>query len=188
MHQSSEESSRGEHDGAAGEFDAHAGPDPRDTVRLRGGPEVVPVRVRFCARGGRSRGIRAQGVVEQQFGRRILPDIEVSGIFQRMPPLLREAGFVALRPGTPHRGAFRTIEHPELDGRQVGDAAHLTAQCIYLSDNLTFGNSSDCRVARHGGHFAHVHREQQRARSQPCGGRGGFASGVSAADDDNIVF
>jgi hypothetical protein len=89
---------------------------------------------------------------------------------------------------TPHGGALRTVEHPELDGREVRDAAHLSAQSVYLSDNLTFGDSADCRVAGHRGHFGHIHRKQQRARAETRGGRGRFASGVSAADDDNIVF
>ena len=92
VHQPVEERTGGKYDSLAGEFDAHARP--------------YACHARFGCRG-----------VEQQLGGGVLPDIEVERVFERMAPLLRETGFVALRPGTPHRGAFRTIEHPELDGR-----------------------------------------------------------------------
>lgn len=163
VHHSFEKGSRSQHDGAAGELDPHLG-----FYALYAG----------FGRGG----------VEEKLRRRILPDVEVHGVFERVPPLGREARFVALGARTPHGGALRPVEHPELDGREVRDAAHLSAQSIYLSDNLTFGDSADCRVAGHRGHFGHIHRKQQRARAETRGGRGRFASGVSAADDDNIVF
>lgn len=60
--------------------------------------------------------------VEEEFRCRILPDMEVHGVLS-VPLLGREARFVALGAWTPHGGAFRTVEHPELDGREVGDAS-----------------------------------------------------------------
>ena len=125
MHQSPEECAGGEYDFPAGKFDAHARPHPRNTVCVCGRPGVILLRVRLCARGVRLCGVCVQ--VEQQFRRGVLPDVEVPGVFERAAPLLRKACFVALCPGTPHRGALRPVEHPELDGRTVGDPAHLTA-------------------------------------------------------------
>ncbi len=81
--------------------------------------------------GRRVEGLRRRGRMlrcfEQQLRGGILPDVEVRGVLQRMAPLLRETGFVALRAGAPHGGSLRAVEHPELDGRAVGDAAHLPA-------------------------------------------------------------
>ena len=102
VHHSFEKGSRSQHDSAAGELDAHLGPY---ALYAGFGP----------------------GGVEEKLRRRILPDVEVYGVFERVPPLGREARFVALGARTPHGGALRPVEHPELDGREVRDAAHLSA-------------------------------------------------------------
>jgi len=62
VHHSSEKGSRSQHDGVAGELDAHLGPY---TLYAGFGP----------------------GGVEEELRRRILPDVEVHGVFERVPPL-----------------------------------------------------------------------------------------------------
>ena len=164
VHQSVEEGAGREHHGAAGELHPHAGADSADA------------------------GLPLPGLLEEELRGGILPDREVRRLFERPAPALRKARLVALRPRAPHRRTLRAVEHAELHGREVRDAARLASHGIYLPDYLAFGNAADGRVARHRGHFRHVHRQQQRARPEACGGRGGLTAGVSAADDDNIVF
>ena len=208
VHQPSEEGAAREHHGPAREFDPHAAPHAADAQPARlSGP--LPSRGGLCRSCGcrrvRVRGLRStvggrplrgrcggfgprlRLAVEEQLDGRILPDVEVVGVLQRAAPLGREGPLVALRTGTPHGRPLRAVEHAELQRREVGDAAHLTSECVYLSDNLSFSYSADCRVARHFGEFDHIHRQQQRARAESCGGRCGLATGVTSADDDYIV-
>lgn len=63
-------------------------------------------------------GIGVRSRVEQQFGR-YLPDIEVFQVLERVAPLLRKAR-LCIGPGDSHGCNLRPVEHPELDGREVG--------------------------------------------------------------------
>ena len=162
IHFAREERTCGKDDGTALELDAHA---------------------RFYAPYAAT-GIRG---IEEYLRGGILPNIEVYGVFERASPLLRELALVALRARAPHGGSLRAVEHAELDGGKVGDASRHAAQSIDLPDDLTFGNASYGRIARHVGDLGHIHRQQQRARTHACCGRGGFAAGMSRTDDYDIV-
>ncbi len=127
--------------------------------------------------------------LEKQLRGGVLPDVEVARILQRAAPLLREAVAVALRPRTPHRGALRAVEHAELHGREVGNAAHLTAECIYFSDYLSFlatpptAGLQDMEASFSMSIVSSSVRLPRRAAAEAAS-----ASGVSSADDDDVVF
>ena len=66
-------------------------------------------------------------------------------------------------------------------GRAVSDNAHISAQSIYLAHNLSFGNTTDCRVARHLGYLIHIQCDKQRLRAQSSRGGSCLAAGMTGA-------
>lgn len=124
---------------------------------------------------------------DKKFGYDILPDIEVVGGGETLNPLLDEAFSVALTAWTPHGRTFAAVEHTELDGALVGDDTHISAESIYLPDNLSFSDTTDSRIATHLTYFVHIHGDEERLAAHLCGGMCGFAPCVSCADDDYVI-
>src|SRR3954469_23695806 len=52
---------------------------------------------------------------------------------------------IALRPRRPHCGTLATIQHPELEGREIGGSGHDAAERIDFTDDGALGNSSNGR-------------------------------------------
>ena len=87
----------------------------------------------------------------------------------------------------PHCRTFRHIEHPELYHCLVGNDSRKSTKCIYLSDNLTFGNSTHSGVARHLCDFVHVDCHKQHFASHICRRRCRFAACMSSTYYYNIT-
>src|SRR4051812_10165189 len=56
---------------------------------------------------------------------------------------------IALSARCPHRWSFASIEHAELDHRQVSGFTHYSAQRIHFPDYCPLCDPTDCRIARH---------------------------------------
>jgi hypothetical protein len=94
---------------------------------------------------------------------------------------------IALRPRRPHRGPLGSVEHPELDARQVGRSAHDATERIHFAYDRPLRDSADRGIARHLPDGFEILREQQRPRAGTRRERGGFGAGVAAADHDYVI-
>jgi hypothetical protein len=94
---------------------------------------------------------------------------------------------VALGTGAPYGWALTHIEHAELNGGGIRDQTHLSAQGINLTHNLTFGNATHGRIARHLPNLVHVHRHQAGLRTHVGCCTGSLAACMSTSDDNHIV-
>ena len=118
----------------------------------------------------------------------ILVKIYIRCVLQHFTPGGRKQHSVVLCAWAPHGGALAAVQHPELDGTQVANNTAIATHCIYLSNNLTFGNATHCRVAAHLGNSLHVHGYQQNLAAQV--GRCGccFATGMTGTYYNHIIF
>ena len=93
---------------------------------------------------------------------------------------------VALRAGRPHGGSLASIEHPELERRQIGRAPHDAAQRIDLASHRALGDATDGGIARHLPDRLERAGDQPDARAESCRGDGRLRAGVSSADHDHV--
>ena len=118
---------------------------------------------------------------------RPLADVEIglalAGVFHL--ELIRL--FVALGSRGPYGGALAGVQASELDAGAVGVDGHLAAERIDLLDQVPLADAADRRVAGHLADGIQVHRQQQGARAHAGGGEGGLGTGVTAADDDDVM-
>ena len=64
----------------------------------------------------------------------------------------------------------------------------MAAESIYFSDNLTFCNSADCRIAAHLGNLIQIVSYQERRHTEPGRSCCSFTSGMAGTYNDNIVI
>ena len=86
-------------------------------------------------------------LVENQIHHFRLLDVEIRLRLQHLAHLHPVLPFIALRSRRPHRRPARRIQQPELDAHRVGDLAHNPAQRIYFSNQVSFGDAPNGRVA-----------------------------------------
>ena len=115
-----------------------------------------------------------------------LLDFQVGLRFQHFAHFQPVGLLVALGAGRPHGRAARGVEQPELDADGVGDFAHDAAQGVHFADQVSLGNAADRRIAGHLGNEVDVEGVEGGLQAHAGGGHGGFAAGVSGADDDYI--
>ncbi len=94
---------------------------------------------------------------------------------------------VGLRSRPAYGRSLRAVEHAELNAGAIDGAAHDAVQGVDFANDLPLRQAADCRVAGHLADAREVMGQQQGPRAQPGGGCGCLASGVPAADDDDIV-
>jgi hypothetical protein len=73
-----------------------------------------------------------------------------------------------------------------LNSDGVRHFAHDAAERVDFADEVSFGNPADCRIAGHLRDQIGVQGEQRSVQPHAGRGHGGFASGVSSADYDDI--
>jgi len=95
---------------------------------------------------------------------------------------------VALGARAPDGGAARGVEEAELDADGVGNFAHDAAESVDFPDEMALGDAADGGVAAHLGDEVEVHGDERGLEAHVGGGHGGFAPGVSGADDNDIVL
>ena len=93
---------------------------------------------------------------------------------------------ITLSPGRPYRWTLAPIEHSELERREVRGSSHYSAKGVYLTYDGSLRNSADGRVARHLADRFERTSDEPDSRTQTSCGNGGFGSGVTGPDDDNI--
>src|SRR5581483_8626391 len=93
---------------------------------------------------------------------------------------------VGLRAWALDRRPLAPVEDAELDARLVRNAAHEPVECIDLAHEVALAEPADGRVAGHLADGGEAMGDEGGARAH-AGGRGrGLATGVAAADDDDI--
>ena len=127
-------------------------------------------------------------ILYEQFVDLVLPNVEIGSGVKTLTPFPNEFPPVALGTRTPHGGTLGAVEHAELDGGGIGDDAHLSAQRVDFTNNLSLGYPADGRVATHLGDFVHVHGDEQRRGAHVGRGCGGLASGMATSHHHNVVF
>ena len=132
-------------------------------------------------------GRHAAARIEFQIGGFAAGDIQIGLIGEdRLHRLAIELA-IGLGAGAAHRRALRFVEHPELNPGAVDRAGHHAVQRVDLADQMPLAQAADRRVAAHLADLGGVERQQQRlgpgARRSGCG----FAAGMTAADDHNVV-
>ena len=115
-----------------------------------------------------------------------LLDVEVGLGFEDFAHFYAVVLLVALGAGRPDRGAAGGVEEAELDADGVGDFAHDAAEGVDFAHQVAFGDSADGGVAGHLRDEVEVEREECGAQAHARGGRGGFAAGMTRADDDYV--
>src|SRR6267142_1183579 len=104
------------------------------------------------------------GLVEAQIRNHALRDLEGRELLeQRAYPATVERP-VALRARRPHGGALGPIQHPELDRRAIGGAAHDAAQSIDFADDGTLCDTADGGITTHLADRVENGGKQQRPR------------------------
>ncbi|PRZ49392.1 hypothetical protein CLV89_102134 [Tritonibacter scottomollicae] len=87
-----------------------------------------------------------------------------------------------------HSRTFPTIQKSELDTCEVRDAAHYTVQRIDFSDEMSFSQATNCRIAGHDTNTITAERYHSSSGAHSCCSMGCFGSGMPAAYDDDIVM
>lgn len=85
-------------------------------------------------------------------------------------------------------GAARTVQKPKLDAGAVDDPAHYPAECVYLSDNVTFSDTADRRIAGHLSDQIQIDRHEGRFCPKARGGRRGLTTRVPGAYNNDVKF
>src|SRR5439155_17218720 len=93
---------------------------------------------------------------------------------------------IALRTRTAHRRTLRAIEHFELNARAVRRLAHQSAEGVDFFDEVSFGESADCWIARHATDRAAQHRDHRHTNPAASADACRLGSGVTTADHDDI--
>jgi ferredoxin len=94
---------------------------------------------------------------------------------------------IALRPRRSDGRSLGSIQHAELDAREIRRAPHHPTQRVHLAYDRALRDPADGGIAGHLADRFEILGEKQRARARPRGEHGGFRASVSAADDDDIV-
>src|SRR5262249_54985631 len=78
------------------------------------------------------------------------------------------------------------VENPKLDTAGVSDPAHQAVKRVDLADQMTPAQTPHPGIAGHRADGRKPEGGQPRPRAHPRGRGGGFATGVAAADDDDV--
>ena len=95
-------------------------------------------------------------------------------------------GAVALGTDRLNGGTFSGIEHFELDSGPVGQFPHGSAHGIDLPDDMSFSDPADRGIAGHLSDQIEMHRDKKGVLPHPGCCIGGFDSGVTSSDDEDI--
>ena len=120
-----------------------------------------------------------RGLLEQRQLRRLL---------HQRPHVLAVQRAVGLRARGAHGRALAAIQHPELDAGAVGDACHGAVEGIDLAHQVALADAADRGVARHLAEGLDALRQQQRVGAAAGCSQGGLDTGVTGADDDDLVL
>jgi hypothetical protein len=87
-----------------------------------------------------------------------------------------------------HGWSFPHVQHAELNSGCVDGLSHQSAERIDLSDEVSFGHSTDSRVTTHLANGVEVRCDQSGLGTQPSGSGGGFSACMTGTDNKNVVM
>ena len=108
-----------------------------------------------------------------------LLDLQIRLRLQHLAHLQAIGLLVTLRARRPHGRAARSIQQAELDADRVGNLAHDAAERVDFADQMSLGNATHRRIARHLRNQVDVERVERGLQAHARGGHGGLASGMA---------
>jgi len=126
--------------------------------------------------------------LEDKLGNFRLLDAEVGLALENLAHADAVHFLIALRARRPDGGAAAGIEQAELDADGVGDFAHDAAERVDFADEMALGDAADSGVAGHLRDEVEVHGDHGSFEAHARAGAGGLATGVTGADDDDVVI
>ena len=135
------------------------------------------------------RGLDAadRSVFGQDLGDFALQDVEPRLSFEHRLHITVVFGFVRLPSQRADGGAFAGVEHTDLQKIGVRGDAHLTAERVYLADEVTLGGAADRGVARHKSDRVQRQRDDEGLVSGAREGEARLNSGVSRTDNYRVI-
>ena len=124
--------------------------------------------------------------LEDQSGDGALDCPEAGVLLQQRPNRSAIEAAIALRPGSPHGRTFATVQHPELDHREIGGASHDATHRVNLSDDRSFRHAAYRRIARHLPDSLERAGDQANAAAQARSRDGRFGTGMTGTDDNDV--
>src|SRR5579872_561943 len=124
---------------------------------------------------------------DDQFRYFSLLDLEIGLGFQDLAHLQAIGLLVALSARRPDGWAARGVQQTKLDANCVGNFAHDAAEGIDFTDKMPLGDAADRRVTRHLRDEIDVERVERGFQSHAGRSHGGFAAGMTRADNDYFV-
>jgi hypothetical protein len=95
---------------------------------------------------------------------------------------------ITLRARSPNSGALASVEHAELNHREIGSPSHDSAERIDLADDCSLGDSTDCGIARHlADRFERTGNEPDPSSETSCR-NGRFGTGMPSTNDYDVEF
>jgi hypothetical protein len=97
---------------------------------------------------------------------------------------------ITLRAGCPYRGTFASVEHSELESREVRCTPHNSAECIDFPHDCALCNAADGGIAGHLPDRLQCACDKSDSRTNASSRNCGLGSGVPAAyyEDVEISF
>ena len=86
-----------------------------------------------------------------------------------------------------HCRSFGTVKHFGLDKGLVNIFSHLSTKSIQLTDQMSLSDTADRGIAGHLSESFNVVRKKQRLTSHASRSKGGFYTGMPAANHDDVV-
>src|SRR5262249_16383232 len=96
--------------------------------------------------------------------------------------------FITLNPRSTHRWALSLVQHSKLDSSCISVNPHRSSQRVDFANNMPFGQSPNCRVARHLPDSVEILSQNECAAAGSGGCQCRFDSGVSATYYDYVVI
>ena len=95
---------------------------------------------------------------------------------------------VSLHPQCVHCRAFALVEHPALQIGGIGCQTHHTAESIQFAYQRSFCRAADAGIAGHIADGVQTHGKHSCLCTQRRSGMGGFDTGMTGTDDDDIII
>ena len=93
---------------------------------------------------------------------------------------------IALSARGPYGGPSGSVEQPKLDSDRIRDLAHDSAERVHFAHQMSFGNSTDSRIAGHLRDEINIQRVKGCLQAHARAGDCGLASSVSSSDYDDL--
>src|SRR4051812_30277586 len=106
------------------------------------------------------------GIFYKHLVNHVLVTVDIGKVFQHFASGGGKWPTVILAACRPHARSLRPIQHPKLDHASIGYDPGITTQGVDLTNNLTFGYSTHCRITAHLGDGLHVHGNKEDLGTQ----------------------